>query len=158
MKTKVILIVSIIYLLTFFNSCRQPNLPKPTEVQYSWHEQERIMFVCLDPITWQGTDSESDNFSTPLERINPALLNTDQWCEAALAWDAKQILFVAKHAGGFCWWQTHTTEYGIRNTPYKNGQGDVFKELAESCRKFGLNLGVYICCFDLVNHLVAPFS
>lgn len=123
-------------------SCQRADLPKPTEVQYKWHEQERIMFIHFDPATWAQV--EQDNHSVPLGRINPTLLNTDQWCEAALAWDAKQIILVAKHTGGFCWWQTHTTEYGIRNTPYKNGEGDVFQELSESCRKFGLNLGVYI--------------
>lgn len=118
------------------------QLPGPTEVQYRWHEQERIMFLCLDPCTWQGR--EYDNHSTPLERINPMKLDTDQWCQVALSWGAREILFVAKHTGGFCWWQTETTDYGIKDTPYKDGRGDVLAELAESCRKFGLNLGIYV--------------
>jgi alpha-L-fucosidase len=100
------------------------------------------MFVCLDPCTWQGR--EYDNHSISLDRINPKDLDTDQWCEVALSWGAKEILFVAKHTGGFCWWQTGTTDYGIRNTPYKNGKGDVLKELSESCKKYGLNLGIYV--------------
>ncbi len=118
------------------------NLPIPTETQYKWHEQERIMFVCLDPCTWQGR--EYDNHSTPLEQINPEKLDTDQWCETAQLWGAKEILFVAKHTGGFCWWQTETTDYGIKDTPYKNGNGDVLKELSASCKKYGLNLGIYV--------------
>lgn len=65
------------------------------------------MFVCLDPATWQGR--EYDNHSTPLSDINPKKLDTDQWCRAALAWGAMEILFVVKHTGGFCWWQTDTT-------------------------------------------------
>lgn len=120
----------------------EAELAKPTDIQYRWHEQERIMFVCLDPCTWQGR--EYDNHSTPLERINPEQLDTDQWCEVALSWGAREILFVAKHTGGFCWWQTETTDYGIRNTPYKGGNGDVLGELSESCRKYGLNLGIYV--------------
>ena len=118
------------------------NLATPSSVQYAWHEQERIMFVCLDPCTWQGR--EYDDHSTPLEHINPKALNTDQWCETAMLWGAKEILFVAKHTGGFCWWQTETTEYGIKNTPYKEGKGDVLKELSASCEKYGLNLGIYV--------------
>ncbi len=118
------------------------NLAKPTSIQFKWHEQERIMFVCLDPCTWQGR--EYDNHSTPLTRINPLKLNTDQWCEVAKLWGAREILYVAKHTGGFCWWHTKTTDYGIRNTPYKNGKGDVLKELSASCKKFGLNLGIYV--------------
>ncbi len=118
------------------------NIAKPTAIQYKWSEQERIMFVCLDPCTWQGR--EYDNHSTPLERINPEKLDTDQWCEVAQSWGAKEILFVAKHTGGFCWWQTETTNYGIKNTPYKDGKGDVLKDLSESCKKYGLNLGIYV--------------
>jgi len=117
-------------------------LARPTPEQYAWHEQERIMFVCLDPCTWQGR--EYDDHSTPLSQINPTRLDTDQWCHAAQLWGAKQILFVAKHTGGFCWWQTETTQYGIKETPWKGGKGDVLADLAASCRKQGLNLGVYV--------------
>jgi alpha-L-fucosidase len=139
---KSILVLS--FLLPVFNSahCQKKTLARPSEVQYRWHEQERIMFVCLDPCTWQGR--EYDNHSISLTRINPSKLNTDQWCEAAIAWGAKEILYVAKHTGGFCWWNTMTSDYGIRNTPWKDGKGDVVKELSESCRKYGLNLGIYV--------------
>jgi alpha-L-fucosidase len=142
MNQNKILYYFLIYVISFSISCSTNDLAKPSAIQYKWHEQERIMFVCLDPCTWQGR--EYDNHSTPLERINPKKLDTDQWCEAAQLWEAKEILFVAKHTGGFCWWQTETTEYGIKNTPYKNGQGDVLKELSESCNKYGLNLGIYV--------------
>ena len=57
---------------------------------------------------------------------------------------AKYIVFVAKHIGGFCMWQTETTTYGIRNTPWRDGKGDVVADLSESCRKRGLKLGVYL--------------
>lgn len=118
------------------------QLARPSPVQYAWHEQERIMFVCLDPCTWQGR--EYDNHSTPLSQINPTQLDTAQWCRAAALWGAKEILFVAKHTGGFCWWQTATTSYGIKETAWKGGQGDVLAELSASCRQQGLKLGVYV--------------
>ena len=117
-------------------------IPMPTSVQYEWHEQENIMFVCLDPCTWQGR--EYDNHSTPLKEMKLPKLDTDQWCQAALAWGAREILFVAKHTGGFCWWQTETTEYSVKNIGWKNGKGDVLVELAKSCKKFNLNMGVYV--------------
>ena len=128
------------------NSCQQSAqhqqeviLAKPSAVQYKWHEQERIMFVCLDPCTWQGR--EYDDHSVSLDRINPKSLDTDQWCEVAQSWGAKEILFVAKHTGGFCWWQTETTDYGIKDTPYKDGKGDVLRELSESCKKIWIEPG-----------------
>ncbi len=118
------------------------KLARPTPQQYAWHEQERIMFACLDPATWQGR--EYDNHSTPLSAINPTQLDTDQWCRAAKLWGAKEILFVAKHTGGFCWWQTETTKYGIKDTAWKGGKGDVLAELADACRRHGLTLGIYV--------------
>ena len=118
------------------------ELARPSPAQYAWHEQERIQFVCLDPCTWQGR--EYDNHSTPLSAINPAQLDTDQWCRAAKLWGAKEILFVAKHTGGFCWWQTATTKYGIKDAAWKGGQGDVLAELSTSCRKHDLTLGIYV--------------
>ena len=141
---KQIIIMGFFFICVSFllNSCSNSNLVKPSDVQYKWHEQERIMFLHFAPTTW--AEVEQNDHSVSLERINPEKLNTDQWCEAAISWGAKQIIFVAKHSGGFCWWQTQTTDYGIRNTPYKNGKGDVLQEISESCKKYGLNLGVYI--------------
>jgi len=104
------------------------------------------MFVCLDPCTWQ--EREYDNHTTPLSQINPAQLDTGQWCRAARLWGAKEILFVAKHTGGFCWWQTETTKYGIKETPWKEGKGDVLADLSASCREQGLRLGIYISPVD----------
>jgi len=118
------------------------SLPRPTPRQYLWHEQERIMFVCLDPCTWQGR--EYDDHSTPLKEMALPKLSTDQWCETALSWGAREILFVAKHTGGFCWWRTETTDYCVKSIAWKDGQGDLLADLAQSCRKYGLNLGIYV--------------
>ena len=118
------------------------TVPLPSKAQLRWQNYEQTMFVCLDPCTWQGR--EYDNHSVSLNRINPTDLNTDQWCLAAKSWGAKLILFVAKHTGGFCWWQTATSDYGIKNTPWKDGKGDVLKELSASCKKYGLDLGIYV--------------
>ncbi len=115
---------------------------KPTPEQIAWHEMEVTMFLHWHPGTWQGR--EYDNRSTPLDQIDPPHLDTDQWCRVALSFNARQIVFVAKHAGDFCWWQTDTTDYSIKSTPYRDGKGDVLAELARSCRKFGLKLGIYV--------------
>ncbi len=140
MKTISLLILILVESL-LIQSLGNP-LPKPTVTQYSWHEQGRIMFITYGPATWQGR--EYDNHSTPLSRINPKSLNTDQWCRVAKSWGAKEILFVAKHVGGFCWWPTKTTDYNISHTPYQGGKGDVLGRLSASCKKYGLNLGIYV--------------
>ena len=118
------------------------KLARPTPEQVAWQDMELEMFVCLDPCTWQNR--EYDNHSTPLAKINPSKLDTDQWCRVAKSFGAGQILFVAKHTGGFCWWQTETSRYSIKNTPWRGGKGDVVADLAKSCRKHGLKLAIYV--------------
>ena len=118
------------------------RLADPTADQLAWQDLEMGMFIHFAPNTWQGV--EQDNLSTPLSAINPTQLNTDQWASTAVDLGAKYIVFVAKHSGGFCMWQTETTHYGIRNTPWRGGHGDVLADVSASCRKYGLKLGVYV--------------
>ena len=115
---------------------------RPSPQQLAWQDYELGMFVHIAPQTWQ--DSEEDNRSTPLNAINPDRLDTDQWVQVAQSMGAKYIVFVAKHEGGFCWWQTDTTDFGVRNTPWRGGKGDVLADLAAACRKAGMKLGVYL--------------
>lgn len=115
---------------------------RPTRQQMEWQDMERTMFVHFSPAAWQGT--ELDERTTPLSEMKLEKLDTDQWCEAAISWGAKMIVFVAKHRGGFCWWQTDTTEYSVKNIPWKNGKGDLLEDISRSCRKYGLKLGVYL--------------
>jgi alpha-L-fucosidase len=118
------------------------RLAMPTADQLAWQDLEMGMFIHFAPNTWQGI--EQDNLSTPLSAINPAQLNTDQWASTAVDLGAKYIVFVAKHSGGFCMWQTETTGYSIGNTPWRDGHGDVLADISASCQKFGLKLGVYV--------------
>ena len=127
---------------TALSAGAHPRLALPTADQLAWQDLEMGMFIHFAPNTWQGV--EQDNLSTPLSAINPTLLNTDQWASTAVELGAKYIVFVAKHSGGFCMWQTETTNYGIRNTPWRGGHGDVLADVSASCRKFGLKLGVYV--------------
>ncbi len=140
-------ILLILFLLAHVHLFGQ-SLAKPSAVQYKWQEQGRIMFVHFGVATWLGQEyDETGEFD--ISRINPTRLDTDQWCRVAKSWGAKEIIFVAKHAGSFCWWPTYTTEYCVRNIPWKNGKGDVIKDLANSCKKAGLNLGIYIYPGDI---------
>jgi alpha-L-fucosidase len=118
------------------------SLAKPTIDQIRYHEQERTSFVCIDPCTWQGR--EFDNHSTNLAEIKLESLDVDQWMKAAKSWGSKEIMFVAKHTGGFCWWPTETGDYNVKNIPWKGGKGDLVKEVAQACRRHGLNMGIYI--------------
>lgn len=118
------------------------KLAVPTPAQAAWQDLEVGMFIHMAPQTWQ--DQESDDLSTPLSAINPEKLDANQWANVAKSMGARYIVFVAKHEGGFCWWQTDTTDFSVKNTPWRAGKGDVLADLSRACRARGLKLGVYL--------------
>jgi len=117
------------------------RLARPSAAQLAWQDLEVGMFVHFAPNTWQ--DREYDDRSTPLSAIDPDI-DTDQWVETAVGLGARYIVLVAKHVGGFCLWQTDTTDYSIKGTPWKGGRGDVMADLSTSCARRGIRLGVYL--------------
>ena len=116
-------------------------MAQPTAAQLAWQDLELGMFIHFGPNTWQ--EREYDDRSTALDAMNPDI-DTDQWVDTAVGMGARYIVMVAKHVGGFCWWQTETTEYSVRNIPWRSGKGDVMADLARSCAARGMKLGVYL--------------
>lgn len=80
--------------------------------------------------------------------FNPTELDCDQWARAVKDAGMKGIVLTAKHHDGFCLWQTKYTEHSMKNSPYKNGKGDIVKECAEACKKHGLKFGFYLSPWD----------
>ena len=118
-----------------------PPQALPTPAQRAWQDLEVGMFIHFAPNTWQ--EREYDDRSTPLAAIDPDI-DTDQWVETAAGLGAKYVVLVAKHVGGFCLWQTATNDYSIRSTPWRGGRGDVMADLAASCARRDIRLGVYL--------------
>ena len=120
------------------------GLARPTPEQVAWADQELGMFFHFDiPVFKQGWNWRSwKDFPAPA-LYNPAKLDTDQWMEAAKAMGAKYVVFVAKHCSGFLQWQTDLYDYGVRQSPWRNGGGDVVKMFCDSARRHGLKPGLY---------------
>ncbi len=85
-----------------------------------------------------------DTGNSDVKTFNPKKLDCEQWARTLVAAGMKGVIITAKHHDGFCLWPTRTTDYCIRNTPYKNGEGDVVGELSQACKKYGLKFGVLI--------------
>ena len=80
--------------------------------------------------------------------FNPTSLDTDQWAEVIKNSGMKGIIITAKHHDGFALWPSNYTSHSVKNSPWKNGKGDLIKDLEKSCRKFGLKLGIYLSPWD----------
>lgn len=94
------------------------------------------------------TNREWGNGKESERLFDPKRLDADQWCEAVAAAGMKGLILTCKHHDGFCLWPTATTQHSIKNSPYKNGGGDIVREVSESCKKYGLKFGVYLSPWD----------
>lgn len=118
----------------------------PTARQLQWQDMEYYTFIHFSINTF--TDKEWGYGDEPPSRFNPTELDTDQWAKVARDAGMKGIIITAKHHDGFCLWPSAYTEHSIKNSPFKNGQGDVVKDLAASCQKYGLKMGIYLSPWD----------
>lgn len=124
----------------------------PSERQLDYMEIEYYNFIHFGMNTMTGREWGKGTESP--SKFNPKSVDTDQWCEVLKASGSKGIIFTAKHHDGFCLWPTATTEYSIKNSPYKDGAGDLVKELSDSCRKYGLKFGIYLSPWDMNSSLL----
>jgi alpha-L-fucosidase len=123
------------------------KLARPTPGQIEWADMECEMFVHFGIATWKGQEYDSDG-RFDLSRVNPKGFDAQQISDVAKSWGAKQVILVTKHVGGFCWWPTETTDYCVRNIPWRDGKGNLVEEVATSLRKNSLKMGIYVYSDD----------
>lgn len=123
-----------------------PFGPLPSEGQLAWHDLEFYAFAHFNMNTF--TNMEWGFGSEKPSQFNPTALDTRQWARICKAAGMKGIIITAKHHDGFALWPTTSTEHSVKNSPWKNGQGDVLKDLAEACQEYGLKMGVYLSPWD----------
>ena len=123
-----------------------PFGPVPSENQLRWQEMEMYAFIHYSLNTY--TDQEWGFGNEDLNLFNPSDLDCRQWARVCKQAGMKGIIFTAKHHCGFCMWPSAYTEYSVKNTPWKQGRGDVVRELADACREEGLKFAVYLSPWD----------
>lgn len=124
----------------------EPFGPLPTQKQINWQEMEFYAFVHFSLNTF--TNKEWGYGDESPELFNPTNLDVRQWARVVKEAGMKGIILVAKHHDGFCLWPSAYTERSVKNSPWKNGKGDLVKELAAACKEYGLKLGLYLSPWD----------
>lgn len=121
----------------------------PTARQIAYESREFFCFIHFTVNTFTGR--EWGDGTEPESIFNPTELDARQWAKTAAEGGMKGLILTCKHHDGFCLWPSKYTEHSIKNSPYKNGKGDIVRETMEACREYGLKFGVYLSPWDRNN-------
>ncbi|MFV0580548.1 MAG: alpha-L-fucosidase [Parabacteroides gordonii] len=145
--------IELLFLLLFLalsvnGQVKERMLPLPTQAQLNWQDAELAVLVSYDLHVFDGVKyNQAYNRITPIPDINifnPEQLDTDQWIRSVKAMGAGIAILTATHETGFALYQSDVNPYCMKALKWKDGKGDIVRDFVNSCRKYGVQPGIYI--------------
>jgi alpha-L-fucosidase len=117
--------------------------PLPTPAQAAYQRTELTAYLHFGLNTFDGTEEGAPSKDVP-SLFNPTNLDVTQWVRTLKAAGFRQAVLVVKHYTGFCLWPSAYTDFSVKNSPWKNGQGDVVREFTDAMHAEGMRVGFFI--------------
>ncbi|MBF6629327.1 MAG: alpha-L-fucosidase [Proteiniphilum sp.] len=118
----------------------------PTQRQYEWQQLELTAFIHFGINTFTGREWGDGSEDPAL--FHPTDFNAEQWVTSLQEAGFRMLILTAKHHDGFCLWPTQTTTHSVAASAWRNGQGDIVREVKEACDKYNMKFGVYLSPWD----------
>ncbi|SMO87341.1 alpha-L-fucosidase [Fodinibius sediminis] len=161
MKVKHFLFIFILFAIAAITACQEkqpssstarwpgvsPDSTRPTPQQVAYQRKEKVAFVHFGVNTFTNREWGTGEEDPAL--FNPTDFDAEQWAKVLSENGFETLILTAKHHDGFSLWPSEYTDHDIASSPYKDGDGDIVKEVAEACKKYDLDCGVYLSPWDM---------
>lgn len=120
---------------------------RPSYRQIDYQQREMLGFIHIGMNTFTGAEWGTGKEDPAI--FNPDRLDAEEWVKTFKDAGITGVILVTKHHDGFCTWPSKYTNHSVANSPWRDGKGDLVKEVADACKKYDMKLCLYLSPWDM---------